>query len=193
MGVLFCAIAHSQRHLAYTSAVPAKPKWYRRLDAIRAALEEPLPCPWVDRAMIEELFGVGARSAQHILRSMGGRLIGGALAVERSQAVRWLAARALEPGVQSELRRVARLESALDQARRQWRARRIVIGPAAGAAAAGFDALPPDIELGPGRLCIRFDDAAGLLERLAYLSRAMVNDFDRFEQLAGQTAKQLDI
>jgi hypothetical protein len=163
------------------------------LDAIRIALANPLPCPWVDRAMIQELFGVGARSAQSILRGMGGHLVGGALMVEREQALRWIETRSADPSVRSELHRVARLESSLDAARRQWQGRRVIVQTPAPAPDAGFDGLPGSIDLRPGQLHITFSNAQELLERLVHLSQAILNDFTRFERLAGQTSEHLNV
>ena len=46
--------------------LPAKPRWYSHLDEIIRQLQA-LPRPYVDRAMVEFLLGVGRRRAQQIL------------------------------------------------------------------------------------------------------------------------------
>ena len=46
--------------------MPAKPSWYSKLDDIIRELER-LPRPFVDRATLEFLLGVGRRRAQQIL------------------------------------------------------------------------------------------------------------------------------
>jgi hypothetical protein len=143
--------------------------------------------------MVEHLFGVGPRTAQNLLRLMGGRLAGGALVIEREQALVWLKAQAAAPSVCSELSRIARLESSLDAARRHWRARRVIVNAPPPTAGAGFQEMPGAINLRPGELRIAFTSAQELLERLVRLSQAILNDFERFEQLAGHTSKHLDV
>ena len=46
--------------------MPAKPWWYRKIDDVIRNLEA-LPRPFVDRATVEFLLGVGRRRAQQIM------------------------------------------------------------------------------------------------------------------------------
>ena len=49
--------------------MPDKPIWYDRLEEAIGQIEA-LPYPWVDRATIESVLGVGRRRAQQILQPL---------------------------------------------------------------------------------------------------------------------------
>ena len=62
--------------------MPAKPRWHAELDRIRASVAA-LPSPFVDRRTVEKLFGLGARQANNLMRSLGGYRIGPSAVVSR--------------------------------------------------------------------------------------------------------------
>ena len=55
--------------------MPDKPVWYSRLEEIISRLAD-LSDPYVDRATLEQVMGVGRRRAQQILQPLVRRMVG---------------------------------------------------------------------------------------------------------------------
>lgn len=56
--------------------MPAKPRWWLRIPEILPAIEN-LDAPWLDRAAIEQVFGLRRRRAIELLHVFGGFQVGG--------------------------------------------------------------------------------------------------------------------
>jgi hypothetical protein len=161
--------------------MPASPLWLDRLPEIStqvAAAEAPL---WWDRAAIEKLFGLQRRQAIALLHQMGAAWVGKNLAIERSALRRFLADPQRKNAYAQEQTRSTHLARALGQARREQHARRLVIPTSADPARLDFAGLPAGVELERRRLTITFDTPGELLEKLAALAQALLNDYQTFE------------
>src|ERR1035441_7532204 len=108
--------------------MPAKPRWHADLAKIRSAVAS-LPSPLVDRLAIENLFGLGPRQANNLMRPLGGYRIGPAAVVSREDLLLKLDDLAGRRGYQVQVTRKARVVEALDEIRAQARPRRIASPP----------------------------------------------------------------
>lgn len=159
--------------------MPAQPAWLLRLPTIRAIISA-CSAPVLDRAAIEEIFGVRRRRAIELLHHFGGYQAGKTFLVDRASLLRQL--EALEAGgdFHHERSRRRRVADELDLLRRAARARTV---PITGAAAGRqLDDLP-GIQLRPGELRIRFQGTEDLLRRLLELAMAIESDVDRFREI----------
>jgi hypothetical protein len=160
--------------LASKPQVPDKPIWYSQLDAAVAQLEA-LPSPWVDRAALESVLGVGRRRAQQILQPLICRTIGKSGLADREDVIRYLRALATgEPGAFEKQRR-QRLHSLLSRPRVPVEAPVKVMNQE-------LDDLPPGVHLAPGRIVLEgFSTPAEAKQKLLALIMAMGNDPDGFD------------
>ena len=133
------------------ASVPPNPSWYAHLPAIRAALEE-LDTPALDRAMVEELFGLSRRQAIRLMaqvRPAQPARHGVATVVARAELLGWLdrllshkpvhrpvqgsvqgpVQGSVQNAVQGALRRRAALRSELAAAAREAEARHTPVVP----------------------------------------------------------------
>jgi hypothetical protein len=161
--------------------MPAQPLWFLRLPAIRATVSR-LEGPVLDRAAIEDLFGVRRRQAIALLHRFGGYQAGRTFLVERTSLLRQL--EALESGAEflAERSRRRRVAEDVEEARRQLPAKRVRIeaGPETFRRQLGD---LPGVELAAGQLRIRFAGTADLLRQLLELAMAIQNDYERFRAL----------
>ncbi len=158
-------------------ALPAQPAWLLRLPAIRAAIAA-LEAPVLDRAAIEEIFGVRRRRAIELLHRFGGYQAGKTFLVDRASLLRQL--EALEAGgdFRQESARRHRLSEDLERAKAALRARAVPI-PAPQAVIG----LPNGAQLHPGELRIAFRDTEDLLRQLLELAMAIQDDYQRFDEM----------
>src|SRR5882672_10680913 len=128
------------------SDLPSVPVYSHKLSAAADALEQ-FPHPWVDRASLERVLGIGRWSAWRLLRRCGAVPgPGKALAMERGELVRRL--RELSRGAEVEVARRKKLEEFLEGEARVRSGERVQVaaGEAAGELIGMVAAsLPPGI------------------------------------------------
>ncbi len=162
--------------------MPAKPIWYSRINDIVLALGA-LPRPFVDRATVELLLGIGRRRAQQIMAPCVTDHVGANGLVERDVFVNHLRRLAEGDDGYYERRRRRRVAEMLERFEKERLERpRLLVEAPARVAAQKFDNLPAGVELEPGRISVTFDAPQQALEKLLALAMAIGNDFERFER-----------
>ena len=136
----------------------------------------------MDRAALEEVFGVRRRRAIELLHQFGGYQAGKTFLVDRASLLRQLAA--LESGgeFRQERARRRRLSEGLELAKGTLRAKSVLIQGSYEAFDRHLDELP-GVQLRPGELRIEFKGTEDLLRQLLELAMAIKNDFGRFEEI----------
>jgi len=165
--------------------MPDKPMWIGHLDQVLTDLAA-LPYPWVDRATVERLLGVGRRRAQQILAPCVSLQIGANGLADRDRLISHLRQLAAGDTASFERRRRHRLAQSLDAFRAAWQSRVPVEAPASILHQALAD-LPPGIEFTTGQVIVRFESTHQALEKLLALAMAIGNDFERFDEAVGGT------
>jgi hypothetical protein len=156
--------------------MPAKPRWHAQIEPIRRTLTS-LPSPYLDRPAVEKLFGVKARQANHLMRSLGGYRIGQAVVVSREELLTKLDALAGLRGYLAQAQRKARVVDTLDALRDMGRPRPIAMPPPRSAGAS----LPDGARLtAPGELTIAFANPEELLGCLMALAQSAAGDYAGF-------------
>ncbi len=164
--------------------MPAKPRWYARLDEIIAELGN-LPWPWVDSETLQALLLVGPRRAQQILRPCVTRQIGANGVAGRDELIAHLKRMAAGDEAHYERRRRQRLAMVLDELRRAALAQPKVMVEAPTTVRNQEFADPPDgVSVSPGAISITFSSPDEALQRLLALAMAIGNDFSEFERMA---------
>ena len=165
--------------------MPAKPAWYSKLDAVIGALEAQ-PRPFVDRATIEFLLGVGRRRAQQILSPCITDRVGSNGLAARDEVIARLRQLAQGDDGYYERRRRRQVADVIDNLRRERLERpQVLVEAPVRVIEQTFRDLPPGVHLMPGRITVEFDEPRQALEKLLALAMAIGNDFARFESLAG--------
>ncbi len=165
--------------------MPAKPAWYGRLDRVLEGLRS-CPRPFIDRATVEFLLGVGRRRAQQILAPCVTDRVGTNGLADREALIERL--RRLAQGDDGfyeveRRRKVAHVLADLRKSRLE-EPQLLVEAPVA-VVNQEFADLPPGIHIEAGRITIEFEQPRQALERLLALAMAIRNDYDRFERRAG--------
>jgi hypothetical protein len=162
--------------------VPAKPAWYSRINEVIRELEA-LPRPFVDRAAVEFLLGVGRRRAQQIMAPCITERVGGNGLADRNAMIAHLRRLAESDDGHYERQRRRKVATTLArlQQERLERPQLLVEAPLQ-VLAQEFENLPEGVLLEPGRITVTFDHAQQALEKLLALAMAISNDFDRFER-----------
>ena len=167
--------------------MPAKPVWYSKINEVIRELEA-LPRPFVDRATVEFLLGVGRRRAQQILAPCIMDRVGTNGLADRDAFIAHL--RRLAEGDDGYYERQRRRKVAVIlgqlQKERLERPRLLVEAPVQ-VLTQELENLPEGVRLEPGRITVTFDHAQQALEKLLALAMAVSNDFDRFEHQVGST------
>ena len=163
--------------------VPAKPVWYSKIGDVIRELQS-LSRPFVDRATVEFLLGVGRRRAQQIMAPCITDRIGANGLADRDAFIAHL--RLLAEGddgfyEQRRRRKVGEILSQLQKERLE-RPQLLVEAPVQ-VLLQEFDNLPAGVRLEPGCITVTFDRPQQALEKLLALAMAISNDFDRFERL----------
>ena len=170
--------------------MPDKPIWYGRLDSIIAELET-LPCPWIDRAAVEQVLCVGRRRAQQILAPCITRRVGASGVAERSRFITHLRSLAAGETAFYEQQRRRKVARHIDELRQAWLEQpRVMVEAPAAVANQRFAQLPDGVSIGPGRITIDFPSPQGALEKLLALAMAIGNDMDQFEALSSLRRNQ---
>jgi hypothetical protein len=161
--------------------MPAKPLWYSRINDILREIES-LPRPFVDRATLEFLLGVGRRRAQQILAPCITERVGTNGLADRDALIAHL--RRLAEGDDGYYERCRRRNVAeiLTQLKKDRLARpQLLVEAPLQVLTQEFVNLPAGVDLQPGRISLTFDQPQQALEKLLALAMAISNDFERFE------------
>jgi hypothetical protein len=163
--------------------VPRKPAWYNKFDHIIGELRA-LPRPFVDRATVEFLFGVGRRRAQQIMAPCVTDRIGTNGLADRDRMVAHLLRLAEGDEGYYEQRRRRKFGQTLAQLRKErLETPQVLVAAPAAVLRQRFENLPSGVSLGPGRITLDFGHPREALEKLLALAMAIGNDLDRFERL----------
>jgi hypothetical protein len=162
--------------------VPAKPLWYSRIPAVIQSLET-LPRPFVDRATVESLLGVGRRRAQQILAPCVTGRVGTNGLADRATLIAHLRRLAHSDSRHYEQHRRQKVAAKLAELEKEHRERpRLLVEASTQVLNQEFTSLPPGVRLEPGRIVVEFTSPQHALEKLLALAMAISNDFERFER-----------
>lgn len=142
-----------------------------------------LPCPVVDRAVIEKTFHLGRRRAIQLLHAFGGFQTGKTFLIGRETLLGQLEAIRDGAAFQEEHLRRVRFTEQLDRARQLAPGKKIQIAAAPDVRDRRLADLPAGIHLKPGELRIEFFGTEDLLRHLFELSQAILNDYQRFQEI----------
>jgi hypothetical protein len=157
-------------------------RWYSRINDVIRELAA-LPRPFVDRATVEFLLGIGRRRAQQILAPTITHRVGANGLADRDALIANLRRLAAGDDVDYERRRrrkVALILGELQQDRLQ-RPQLLVEAPLQILTQA-FENLPAGVLLEPGRITVTFEEPQQALEKLLALAMAISNDFAGFDR-----------
>lgn len=162
--------------------MPAKPIWYSKINDVVRELQS-LPRPFVDRATVEFLLGVGRRRAQQILAPCITHRVGANGLADRSAFIAHLRRLADGEGGYYERQRRRKVAEILSQLQRERLERpQLLVEAPVQVLMQEFENLPAGVRLEPGRITVTFDQPQQALEKLLALAMAISNDFDRFER-----------
>ena len=168
--------------------MPAKPGWLSKINEVIEQIEA-LPRPFVDRAALESLLGVGRRRAQQILAPCVSDWVGSNGLADRNAVIAHL--RRLAEGEEGYYERRRRRKVAETLARlHQERLERpqLLVEAPVGVLAQEFENLPAGVRLEEGRITVEFGEPREALEKLLALAMAIGNDFQRFERVTSRLA-----
>ncbi|SRR5579875_371993 len=162
--------------------MPAKPFWYGRIPEIIQTLEA-LPRPFVDRATVESLLGIGRRRAQQILEPCITMRVGANGLADRDVLIAHLRRLAHSDTCHYEQRRRQKVAARLAELEKECREQpRLLVEAPTEVLNQEFEYLPSGVRLEPGRIIVEFTSPQQALERLLALAMAISNDFDGFER-----------
>lgn len=172
----YCAHAHNR----IWCTLPDQPSWINRLPEVIQQLRERAD-PWVDRAALEELLGIGRRRAQQLLAQMAHRRVGASVVADREEAAAYLEQIAAGEAVDYEQRRRRRLWKELEAGPPR------LLVEVAGAEVRriereDFAGLPEGVDLAPGVITVRFRDPEEALRKLMALALAIGGNRSGFEE-----------
>lgn len=163
--------------------MPAKPAWFAHRDIIINTLQS-LPRPFIDRATIESLFGVGRRRAQQIMAPCVSDHVGASGLVDRDILIHHLRRLAQGDDVLYERVRRRKVAELLDGLRKDRLERpQVLVEAPVRVVNQEIDNLPPGVQIQPGRITVDFDHPQQALEKLLALAMAIGNDYTLFENL----------
>jgi hypothetical protein len=165
-------------------AMPRKVEWFCKLERIEKSLGRLAPDGLLDRAAIEEIFGVSRRQATRILVRVGSVSVGGARVISCENLVCRLKLLRENDAVVFERTRRERLHQQLEVARQELQSKRIPIPLTL--SAVHLEALPAAIHLGRGELSVQFLTPMELLQNLMLLVQAISEDFGVFESMTAR-------
>jgi hypothetical protein len=161
-----------------------------RLPAIRSAVAA-LDSPALDRAMIEELFGLSRRSAVSLMASLGKPEPGKAMLVRRTRLLATLDGLLATRPVQGEIARKRELREKLAALEREARPRTTPITPPPADPIGPAQAWPAGITLeAPGVLTLRFSSAEELLGAVLALAEDAAGNYEGFLSRLGPQAEE---
>ena len=161
----------------------AKPSWWLHIPEIRSMLAD-VQLPVLDRAAVEQLFGLRRRQAIELMNRFGGYQTGRSLLIGRDQLVAQLDAIVAGDEFQRESARRERLASTVESVRRTRESEAVRIPISPHVFATRMATLGPEVQLRPGKLEVEFTGAEDLLRKLFSLAQAIANDYTGFERAA---------
>ena len=165
--------------------MPAQPGWYTHLDGIIVELEL-LPRPFVDRATVEVLLGVGRRRAQQIMAPCITERVGANGLADRELLIGHLRRLARSDAVYYARSRRRKVAEVLEGLRRDRLERpQVLVEAPVRVVNQEMAQLPGGVEVQAGRIVIEFAEPREALEKLLALAMAIGNDYGMFERLAG--------
>ncbi len=169
--------------------MPDKPLWLGQLDRAIHDLEG-LSLPWVDRATVERILGVGRRRAQQLLAPVATIRIGTSAVALRRDLIAHLEKIASAGSAQHEARRRRKLWSEIGRWRQQWIEQPPVLVEVPPdilrrIRKEDVDGLPEGVDLAPGTITIRFSTPTEALEKLLALAMAVGRNQTAFEDRVG--------
>ena len=167
--------------------MPAKPQWLLRLPQIVEVLESMIT-PVLDRASVEQLFGVGRRRAIQLLHRFGGYQAGTAFLIDRHDLIAQLKVIRHGETFSREAKRRYRVLRELDEASRLQKARAVKV-QVSREEIDRVRGLPDGVTVETGKLVVEFDGIEDLLRRLFKLSQSAARDFYAFEKAIEQDMK----
>ncbi len=164
--------------------MPTKPVWYGKLSRIIEGLQSS-PHPFVDRAEVEFLLGVGRRRAQQIMAPCITRRIGANGLADRDALIARLRRLAGGNEVAYEIRRRRKLAEVVERLRQERLERpQLLVEAPVQVVDSGLGNLPPGVYLDRGKITVEFTEPQQALEKLLALAMAIGNDFAWFERQA---------
>src|SRR5664279_4767964 len=137
--------------------MPAKPLWYSRINDILRELES-LPRPFVDRATLEFLLGVGRRRAQQILAPCITERVGTNGLADRDALIARLRRVAEGDDSYYERRRRRNVAEILSQLQKDRLERpQLLVEAPVRVVNQELENLPPGVRLEPGQITVTFD------------------------------------
>jgi hypothetical protein len=162
--------------------VPAKPRWLSNLDHIVGELERH-PKPFIDRATVEFLLGVGRRRAQQIMTACVTDRVGANHLADRNALLAHLHRLAEGDDAEYEVQRRRRVATVLDKMRTERLAQpQLLVEAPTSVVNQDLADLPAGVRLDRGRITVEFRNPQQALEKLLALAMAISNDFESFEQ-----------
>jgi hypothetical protein len=150
--------------------VPAKSSWCSKINDIANQLAA-LPRPFVDRATVEFLLGVGRRRAQQIMAPCITDRVGASGLAGRDALVVHLRRLAEGEEVYYERQRRRKVAGIVAQLQRERRERpRLLVEAPLRMVSQGLADLPEGVRLEPGRITVTFDEPRQALEKLLALA-----------------------
>jgi hypothetical protein len=162
--------------------VPAKPAWYSKINDVIGELQS-LPRPFVDRATIEFLLGVGRRRAQQIMAPCITDHVGTNGLADRDRLIARLRRLAEGDDGYYEVQRRRQVASVIDRLRKERiEGPQLFVEAPACIVNQKLENLPAGLRLEPGRITVEFDNPQQALEKLLALAMAIGNDSHCFER-----------
>jgi hypothetical protein len=144
---------------------------------------EALPRPFVDRATVEFLLGIGRRRAQQILAPCVRDCVGSNGLADRGEFMAHLRRLAAGDAGFYERQRRHKLATTLAQLQQERLERPpLLVEAPVQVLTQEFAGLPEGVRLEPGRISVAFTEPQQALEKLLALAMAISNDFQRFER-----------
>ena len=164
--------------------MPAKPTWYSCIDSIICDLQA-LPRPFVDRATVETLLGVGRRRAQQIMLPCITDRVGSNGLADREVLIAHLRGLARTEDAGYERTRRRKVAEVIEGLRKDRLERpQVLVAAPVRVMNQQLDRLPRGVRVESGRIIIEFDEPRQALEKLLALAMAIGNDYSMFESLA---------
>jgi len=182
INLLVLPILRERAPTCWNTPMPAKPAWLSQINDIVRELEA-LPRPFVDRATVEFLLGVGRRRAQQILAPCVTDRVGASGLADRDSLIDRLRRVADGEDGYYERQRRRKVGQILAQLHKERLERpQLLVEAPVQILTQEFENLPAGVRLEPGQITVTFDQPQEALEKLLALAMAISNDSDLFEQ-----------
>jgi hypothetical protein len=163
--------------------VPARPIWYSKIPYIFDELRAH-PHPYIDRATVEFLLGVGRRRAQQIIAPCIIDRVGSNGLADREALITHLQRLAEGDDAFYEIKRRRKVAKLIGRLRQERIDRpQLLVEAPIGVVNQEFENLPPGVHLETGRITVEFEAPQEALQKLLALAMAISNNFDHFERI----------